>query len=62
MAVIDEKAGLSNEEAKALLSSVNKKDTNISIFSKIKDFIESKKSEKLLKTKDICKVLEGNQR
>ncbi|MBR1544704.1 MAG: hypothetical protein IJ638_02035 [Alphaproteobacteria bacterium] len=62
MPMINEKSGLSNIEAQALLFNVQNECEKPSIFLRMKEFIERKKSEKLLKTKDICEVIKNHHR
>ncbi len=59
----NETSGITTTEAEALFSANQKENKKNSIFVKIKDAINMKKSEKLLKKQDICKVLDSsNQR
>ncbi len=59
---INEKSGISSAETEALFLANQKDKKNFSLFLKIKDTINRKKSEKMLKTADVCKVLDDNQR
>ncbi len=59
---IDEKSGIGQLETQALFSANQKDRKHFSIFSKVKNIIDMKKSEKILKKEDICKVLDNNHR
>lgn len=62
MNIINENDGISSVETEALFSA-NKKDMKkFSFITKIKDKINMRKSEKILKKADVCKTLENNQR
>ncbi len=62
MSEFNETSGITATETEALFSANKNANKSASIFTKIKDAINMKKSEKLLKKQDICKVLDTNQR
>lgn len=63
MSEFNKTSGITATETEALFSASQKANKKNSIFSKIKDSINMKKSERLLKKQDICKVLDNtNQR
>ena len=60
MTEFNKTSGITATETEALFSANQKSNKKISIFTKIRDTINMKKSEKLLKKQDICKVLDSN--
>ena len=59
---INENSGVGQLETQVLFSLNQKDRKHSSIFSKIKDIISIKKSEKILKDTDVCNVLNNHQR
>ena len=62
MNIINENDGISSVETEALFSAHKKDMKKFSFITRIKDKINMRKSEKILKKADVCKTLENNQR